>query len=125
VATARTITSVRKAIQATFIPAPPTPPERTEACTTLREVMSGLPRAAFGDDPTPSALTALAQYLTGNAGKVPDELQSNLRELVSVASGRAGDLESGSNSPEAVSDAQYQAALSRFHLGVLAYCQGR
>src|SRR5438093_8632793 len=107
---------MRKAIQATFTPAPPIPPERAEACTTLCEVMSGLPRAAFRDDPPSSALTALAHYLVENASKVPDELQPNLQELVSAASGRAGDLESGSSNPEGVSDAQYQATLSRFHL---------
>ena len=87
--------------------------------------MSGLPRTAFRDDPHSSALAALAQYLTEHASKVPDELHSHLQELVSVARGRVDDLQRSSNSVGHVSDAQYQAALSRFHLAVLDYYQGR
>lgn len=86
--------------------------------------MSGLPHTALQDDPRSSALITLAQYLTENATNVPAELESELRDLVSAATARAEALESDSDSPSTFSEAQYQTALSRFHLAVLAFYRG-
>jgi hypothetical protein len=88
-------------------------------------VIGGLPPAALQDDPRSSALIALAQILTENASKVPAELEPELRDLVSVATGRAEALKRGSDGTTDFSDAHYQAALSRFHVAVLAFCRGR